>query len=58
MVNYVVNVTINYLLGFYIFKSEWIKDDYIKMCKCHNPNLGLVRVRAKNEARELHLMFP
>jgi hypothetical protein len=47
MVNCVVNVTRNYLLGFYIFKSEWIRDNYIKMCKCRNPSLGLVtKVRA------------
>jgi len=33
MVNYVVNATINYLPGFYIFKGGRIKDDYIKLCK-------------------------
>jgi hypothetical protein len=33
MVNYVVNATKNYLLGFYIFKGGWIRDNYIRLCK-------------------------
>jgi len=53
MVNCVVNVTRNYLLGIYIFKSEWIRDDYIKMCKCRNPSLRLVtKVRACKAASQ------
>jgi len=32
-INCVVNVVRNILPGFYIFKKERIKDDYIKKCK-------------------------
>jgi hypothetical protein len=28
-----------------------------KSIGCHNPSLGLVKVQAKNEARESHLML-
>jgi hypothetical protein len=33
VVNYVINVTRDILLGFYIFRGEKLKDDYIKLCK-------------------------
>jgi hypothetical protein len=33
IVNCVVNVVGGVLFGFYIFKGERLKDDYIKLCK-------------------------
>jgi hypothetical protein len=41
-VNYVVNVTRGVLFGFYIFKGERLKDDYIKLYK-----LGICMVMRK-----------
>jgi hypothetical protein len=32
-INYVVNATWDILLGFYIFKGERLKDDYIQLYK-------------------------
>jgi hypothetical protein len=33
IVNYVVNVVVGILLGFYIFKGGRLRDDYIRLCK-------------------------
>jgi hypothetical protein len=32
-VNYVINAIRGCMLGSYIFKGEWFKDEYIKECK-------------------------
>ncbi len=32
-IKYTLNATMGYLLSFYIFKGEWIRQNYIKQCK-------------------------
>jgi hypothetical protein len=36
IINYIINVKAGFLLGFYIFKGERIKENYIKHCNARS----------------------